>query len=82
MATWTDRSSFRTIDEDGQIVDDHSTISNGYALEDFTDYTARQDVTGTIAQWYIVTDDGDGEVLAEASEAAGLVIYPAADIFN
>jgi len=81
MATWTDRTSFRVLDEDGQIVDEHGTISNGYGLEDFSRYTARQDQSSTIAQWYVVSGDHEGDILAEASEAAGVVVYPAASIF-
>lgn len=82
MATWTDRSSFRVISVDGELIDDHPTMSNGYALSDFNKYAAKwADNPLTIAQWYIVTDDGDGELLAESSDEGGEVVYPAADIF-
>lgn len=79
MATPNDQTTFRTITEDGELHDEHGTISNGFTVADFTDYTATQDTPGTTAQWYVV--GGEGDILAEANEFFGLITYPAADIF-
>lgn len=76
MATETDATLFRTISDDGELIDGTASIT-GNTLTDFTDYTATQDVPRSTAQW--VTEDG--EVLAEASEASGLIAYPAASLF-
>jgi hypothetical protein len=80
MATWTDRTTFRTISEDGELIDEHGSLSNGYSLADFEEYTLRQSVPGSVAQW--ITAGEDGDVLAEAAEHFGLVVYPAASIFD
>jgi len=90
MATWTDRTSFRTITEDGELSHEHPSISNGYDLSDFRDYVERLPLSeGEIAQWYLdVHQDGDSDLLAEAYlddlGTGDLVIkkFPAADLFD
>lgn len=80
MATANDLTAFRTITEDGELSHD-SAPQAGFTLYDFETYAntfAGGIESGEIAQWYIPRTD---DVLAELSEASGLVTHSAADLF-
>jgi hypothetical protein len=82
MATWTDRTAFRTITMDGELSHD-SAPQAGLTLYDFEVYanTFGDDGVepGEIAQWYIPRTS---DLLAECNHDGGVTTYPAASIFD
>jgi hypothetical protein len=79
MATSTDSTAFRTITEDGMLEHEGFTV-DGQRLVDFEIYADAGVLDeGMGAQWYVPRTD---ELLAEYSVHGGLVVYPAADLFD